>query len=174
MPDSFCAATKIIPDRASVHTQERLWRVDFCDGAKLRRADLDSGASHIGQVLCHTSVQCEHPFGGSKWVGPTETEVNIQERGMAFIAPNPLGQRIGHFRVPPSICIKTRLSVQPLIWKWFFILIQIKLIFTRKVVHLASFWKWGFLELESGLLCRLEPLLFMLYTKAIWYSVNIA
>ena len=32
---------------------------------------------------------------------------------------------------------------------------QIKLIFTRKVVHLASFWKWGFLELGSGLL-RLE------------------
>ena len=29
---------------------------------------------------------------------------------------------------------------------------QIKLIFTRKVVHLASFWKWGFFELGSGLL----------------------
>ena len=29
---------------------------------------------------------------------------------------------------------------------------QIKLIFIRKVVHLASFWKWGFLELGSGLL----------------------
>ena len=34
---------------------------------------------------------------------------------------------------------------------------QIKLIFTRKVVHLASFWKWGFLELGSGLLiCYIE------------------
>ena len=50
---------------------------------------------------------------------------------------------IGHFRVPPVLCIKTRLSAQPLIWKWFFILMQIKLIFTRKVVHLASFWRWG-------------------------------
>ena len=39
-----------------------------------------------------------------------------------------------------------------LIWKWFFILTQIKLVFTRKVVHLASFWRWGFLELGSGLL----------------------
>ena len=29
---------------------------------------------------------------------------------------------------------------------------QIKLIFTRKVVHLVSFWKWGFWELGSGLL----------------------
>ena len=33
-----------------------------------------------------------------------------------------------------------------------FILVQIKLIFTKKVVHLASFWKWGYLELRSGLL----------------------
>ena len=32
------------------------------------------------------------------------------------------------------------------------ILMQIKLIFTRKVAHLASFWKWGFLELGNGLL----------------------
>ena len=53
----------------------------------------------------------------------------------------------------------TRLSVQPLIWKWFFILMQIKLIFTRKVVHFASFWKRGFSELGSGLLS--EPKLFV-------------
>ena len=51
--------------------------------------------------------------------------------------------KIGRFRVPPGLCIKTRLSAQ--IWKWFFILMQMKLIFTRKVVHLAS------LELGSGL-----------------------
>ena len=31
------------------------------------------------------------------------------------------------------------------------ILIQMKLIFTAKVLHLASFWKWEFLELGSGL-----------------------
>ena len=58
---------------------------------------------------------------------------------------------IGHFRVPPSLCFKTRVGAQPLIWKSFFILTQIKLIFTRKVVHLASFWKWVFLELGTGL-----------------------
>ena len=63
--------------------------------------------------------------------------------------------RIGHFWVPPGLCFKTRVGVKPLIWKWFFILIQIKLIFTRKVVHLISFWKWGFLELGSGLLMKL-------------------
>ena len=58
---------------------------------------------------------------------------------------------IGHIRVPPGLCFKTRVGAQPLIWKWFFILMQIKLIFTKKVVHLASFWNWGFLELGSGL-----------------------
>ena len=60
--------------------------------------------------------------------------------------------RIGHFRVPPSLCFKTRIGTHPLIWKSFFILKQIILIFTRKVVHVASFWKWGSLELGSGLL----------------------
>ena len=46
---------------------------------------------------------------------------------------------IGHFRFSPDLCFKTRLGAQPLIWKSFFILMQIKLIFTTKVVHLASF-----------------------------------
>ena len=54
-----------------------------------------------------------------------------------------LGQECAFNRPFPSsprgLCIKTRLSAQPFIWKWFFILMQIKLIFTRKVVHLASF-----------------------------------
>ena len=46
---------------------------------------------------------------------------------------------LDHFRVPPGLCFKTRVGAQPLMWKSFFILMQIKLIFTRKVVHLASF-----------------------------------
>ena len=29
---SFFAATKIIQDRASIHTKEQLWRRDFCVG----------------------------------------------------------------------------------------------------------------------------------------------
>ena len=29
---------------------------------------------------------------------------------------------------------------------------QIKLIFTKNVLHLASFWKWEFLDLGNGLL----------------------
>ena len=49
------------------------------------------------------------------------------------------GRLMGHFRVPLGLCIKTRLGAQSLIWKWFFILMQIKLISTRKVEHLTSF-----------------------------------
>ena len=60
--------------------------------------------------------------------------------------------QIGHFQGPLGLCIKTWLSAQPLMWKWFFILMQVKLFVTRKVVHLASIWKWWFLELRSGIL----------------------
>ena len=62
---------------------------------------------------------------------------------------------IRHFRVPPDLSIKTRLSAQPLIWKWFFILIQVKLNSTRKVVHLASFWKWGLLSYRYNKICEI-------------------
>ena len=34
----------------------------------------------------------------------------------------------------------------------FFVLMQIELIFTTKVLHLASFWKWEFVELG----CRMS------------------
>ena len=46
---------------------------------------------------------------------------------------------IGHFRVPLGLGFKTRVGAQPSILKSVFILMQIKLIFTKKVVHLASF-----------------------------------
>ena len=55
---------------------------------------------------------------------------------------------------PRTSVSKRGLRAQPLIWKSFFIVRQIKLISTRKVVRLASFWKWGFLELGSGLLTK--------------------
>ena len=37
----------------------------------------------------------------------------------------------------------------------FFILLQIKVIFTGKVLRIASVWKWDFLELENRLFIRL-------------------
>ena len=48
LPDNFWTGTRTILDRASVHTQERWFRRDVCNGAKLCSADLESGASHIG------------------------------------------------------------------------------------------------------------------------------
>ena len=54
--------------------------------------------------------------------------------------------------VASNLCFKARLSAKTLIWKWFLIMMQIKLIFTWKVSQLASFWKRVFLELGNGLL----------------------
>ena len=62
--------------------------------------------------------------------------------------------KLGHFRVPRNLAFKARLTAKPLIWKWFLIMMQIKLIFTTKVSHLASFWKWEFLELGNDLFLR--------------------
>ena len=61
------------------------------------------------------------------------------------------GTKLGHFWVPKNLTFKARLTAKPLIWKWFLIMMQIKLIFTTKVSHLASFWKWEFLELGNDL-----------------------
>ena len=45
IPESFCAATRITPDKASIYTR------DFCDGAKLPRADLESRELHIAVAI---------------------------------------------------------------------------------------------------------------------------
>ena len=64
------------------------------------------------------------------------------------------------YRITDSIYVGTKshpvwcehnLSAQPIIRKWVFILMQIKLVFTRNFLHLASFWKWEFLECGNGL-----------------------
>ena len=72
-----------------------------------------SGAAHCIKLLKNLSrSQC--------WIHFSEVEKN------AHTLFQPLS--IGHFRVPPGLCFKTRVGAQPLIWKSFFILIQIKLI----------------------------------------------
>ena len=72
-------------------------------------------------------------------------------------------EKIGHFRVAPSLCFKSRVSAKPRMWKLFHILIQIKLIFTRKVLHFTSFWKWEFLELGNSLFLLFYRLLDQVY-----------
>ena len=114
----------------------------------------------IRKSFYHSFYRCRHHHrghhsaeSGSDRDSSYSREERRHHRSAAVICENEpycfSNQSIGHFQVPPGLCIKTRVSAQPLIWKWFFILMQIKLIFTRKVVHLASLWKWGFLELGT-------------------------
>ena len=55
-------------------------------------------------------------------------------------------------KLAPSLCFKARLIAKLLIWKWFFILLRFKPIFTRKILHQALFWKWEFLKLGNGVM----------------------
>ena len=71
---------------------------------------------------------------------------------------------IGHFQVVLNLCFKARLSVKPLIWKWFlFQLVQKKLIITRKVLHLKprfeseSFWNSQMAYSKCNLVPRAFP-----------------
>ena len=72
----------------------------------------------------------------------------------------------GHFSCS-SLCFKERLSAKPLIWEWFFNIMQIKLShFHKKGFALASFWKWEFLELGNGQTIRL---IYDHYTMHMWH-----
>ena len=48
---AFAPLRKLYRKGPNLHTQKRLWRRDFCDGAKLRRADLLSEQSHIVHTI---------------------------------------------------------------------------------------------------------------------------
>ena len=58
---------------------------------------------------------------------------------------------IGHFLIVSSLCFKARPSARPLIRKLFFYSHASNIHFHKRDVHLASFWKWEFLELGSGI-----------------------
>ena len=67
----------------------------------------------------------------------------------------------GPFPSSPGPLYQNEVKCSAFDMEMFFILMQIKLIFTWKVVHLVSFWKWGFLELgvfvgerKVGMLCE--------------------
>ena len=60
---------------------------------------------------------------------------------------------IGYFQVASNLYFKARLREKPLLRKWFLIMMQIKLIFTTKVSHLASFWKWDFWNSKMAHFC---------------------
>ena len=55
--------------------------------------------------------------------------------------------RIGHFRVAPSLCFEVRSTAKILMWKWFFYSHANETHSHKKgFLLLASFWKWEFLE----------------------------
>ena len=58
--------------------------------------------------------------------------------------------------VAQDLCFKAGLSAK-LLNSIKMILMQINIIFTGKVLHLASFWKWEFLEIGNGLSYMLFP-----------------
>ena len=89
----ICVASKIIPERASVHTKQRFWRRVFCDGATLRRANLESGASRISDRFCAILWRRVNVYSVRRWsnkfelgLGPIEKEGNIQEWELEFSA----------------------------------------------------------------------------------------
>ena len=72
-PDSFYASTKTIPDSASVHTYERWFRRDFCNGGELRRADLLKWrvTYRIGVQTIPENFSCRHKkLSGLVWSQP--------------------------------------------------------------------------------------------------------
>ena len=77
---------------------------------------------------------------------------------MSFISPSSFSSLFSApfaviVNIVLSLYFKARLSAKPLLWKcfFFFIFIQIKLIFTTEVLLLASFCKWEVLEFGNGL-----------------------
>ena len=74
---------------------------------------------------------------------PPRVYIRLCKHGKRFLLLK-CSSLMGHFWVASSLCFKARLSVKPLMYVNIFmqlILMRIKLIFTRKVLHLASFWK---------------------------------
>ena len=66
-------------------------------------------------------------------------------------ANNPLWAGYGYFIEPHILKLaQSSFSAKPLIWKGLFILMQIKLIFKWKILHLASFRGRGFWNLEMA------------------------
>ena len=92
--------------------------------------------------------------------------------------------RIDHFRVASSLCFKARLSAKPLIWKWFFILMHLKLVFSNKCFALSLVLKVrrrGLINRENETIITIEAfwilVLWQLHVNSygntqIWYPAS--
>ena len=114
-------------------------------------------------TVIHTTLDS---FCAGTKTKPDRPSVHTRERWFRCqAAPRPsqkwrVTYRISVHTITHSVHVGTKshpvwcehnLSAQSIIRKWYFILMQIKLVFIRKFLHLASFWKWEFLEHGNGL-----------------------
>ena len=91
---------------------------------------------------------------------------------------------IDHFRVASSLCFKARLRAKPFIWKWFFILMHLKLVFSNKCFALSLVLKVrrrGLINRENETIITIEAfwilVLWQLHVNSygntqIWYPAS--
>jgi len=88
------------------------------------------------------------------WTGTRERETERELRNRLLL-PRVNTLRNDHNRQPflgcPKPLFPSEVKCEAIDMKMIFTLKQISLIFTRKVLHWASFWKWEFVKLGNGL-----------------------
>ena len=88
------------------------------------------------------------------WTGTRERETERELRNRLFL-PWANTLRNAHDMPPfpggPKPLFRSEVTCEVIDMKIIFSLMQITLIFTRKVLHWASFWKWEFVKLGNGL-----------------------
>ena len=106
------------------------------------------------QVKCQVApplLQCIHLL-------VTTSSLHLQVKTLQLLWNPNLQTQVNHlclhrpFPSCPEPLFQSEAKCKTIDMKMNFILKQIKLIFTRKVMHLASFWKGKFLEFGNGLL----------------------
>ena len=96
--------------------------------------------------LCHPKMLHKHCFqfhfnsqDKLLWSGQLQQHF-AKNQATAYTSHEvPLIEKYAICEILRAFYFKTRIGAQTLTWKSFFILMEIKLIFTRKVLHLASF-----------------------------------
>ena len=111
------------------------------------------GKCSLAEVINTAEIQCREQTSSS---------------GFAWlITSRNTGLWIGHFRISLNLFLKTSLGAHlSYEQKTRFIHLQIKLIFIWMVVHQASLWQKGLVELWNGLLrCISFPVNFIVYYR---------
>ena len=122
------------------------------------------GLSRFSSYKTHQQTMHEYFLSLNLWTEHKLRESIMGNPEVILYLPAPRRWPLngGDFRVAPGLCFKTRLNVKPLTWKWFFFILMLtKLFFTRKVLHLASFWTREFLNSEMAYKHIYLPIMFL-------------